>query len=88
MKWFALYAPLPWPRGIPTMATMDQQIGGTPPVEFDRDKKELQALMDRFLIGPSLSESIRHPFFGRMSEFEWKRWAYLHCDHHLRQFGE
>ena len=21
-------------------------------------------------------------------EREWMRWAYLHCDHHLRQFGQ
>ena len=29
-----------------------------------------------------------HPIFGRMSERTWLRWAYLHTDHHLRQFGE
>jgi hypothetical protein len=28
-----------------------------------------------------------HPIFGRMSEAAWMRWAYLHTDHHLRQFG-
>ena len=28
-----------------------------------------------------------HPIFGRMSEAAWLRWAYLHMDHHLRQFG-
>jgi hypothetical protein len=73
MKWVALYTPLPWPHGIPTMATMDQQAGGTPPIEFDRDKQEFQVLMDRFLSAPSLSATVRHPFFGEMSEFEWKR---------------
>jgi hypothetical protein len=25
--------------------------------------------------------------FGRMSQAAWLRWAYLHMDHHLRQFG-
>jgi hypothetical protein len=29
----------------------------------------------------------RHPIFGAMHELEWKRWAYLHTDHHLRQFS-
>ena len=29
----------------------------------------------------------RHPIFGRMSQRAWLRWAYLHMDHHLRQFG-
>jgi len=28
-----------------------------------------------------------HPIFGGMSERAWLRWAYLHTDHHLRQFG-
>jgi hypothetical protein len=28
-----------------------------------------------------------HPIFGKMSETDWMRWAYLHVDHHLRQFG-
>jgi uncharacterized protein DUF1569 len=28
-----------------------------------------------------------HPIFGPMSESAWLRWAYLHADHHLRQFG-
>src|SRR5687767_12292533 len=28
MKWFALYAPMPWPPGIKTMPEMDQEIGG------------------------------------------------------------
>lgn len=28
-----------------------------------------------------------HPIFGRLSRAAWLRWAYLHMDHHLRQFG-
>jgi hypothetical protein len=28
-----------------------------------------------------------HPLFGGMSDGAWLRWAYLHIDHHLRQFG-
>jgi hypothetical protein len=28
-----------------------------------------------------------HYMFGPLSESEWARWAYLHMDHHLRQFG-
>jgi hypothetical protein len=37
LKWLALNAPLPWPHGYPTRPEMDQQIGGTRPVEFARD---------------------------------------------------
>ena len=25
--------------------------------------------------------------FGAMTTERWKRWGYLHMDHHLRQFG-
>ena len=29
----------------------------------------------------------RHPLFGPLTDAAWLRWAYLHMDHHLRQFG-
>ncbi len=28
-----------------------------------------------------------HPFFGKMTKEQIGRWAYKHCDHHLRQFN-
>ena len=28
-----------------------------------------------------------HPVFGRLNDKEWGRFAWLHMDHHLRQFG-
>jgi hypothetical protein len=87
MKWLALYAPLPWPHGVKTMPEMDQEIGGTPPVEFERDREQLLAVIERFLAPTKDHELQPHPYFGDMSEAEWMRWGYLHCDHHLRQFG-
>jgi Protein of unknown function (DUF1569) len=83
LKWGGLYVPIPWPHGIPTRPEMDQQAGGTPPAEFEGDVGDFLTLMKRFLSGPKS----RHPLFGAMSEWEWARWAYLHMDHHLRQFG-
>ena len=29
----------------------------------------------------------RHPVLGPMTRANWMRWAWLHTDHHLRQFG-
>lgn len=87
MKWAALYAPLPWPHGVKTMPEMDQEIGGTPPVDFERDQQELLAVIERFMAPAKAHEFKPHPYFGNMSEAEWMRWGYLHCDHHLRQFG-
>jgi hypothetical protein len=28
-----------------------------------------------------------HPVFGPLNTLEWRRFVYLHTDHHLRQFG-
>src|SRR4051794_26008400 len=33
MKWIALYAPITWPPGILTTRELDQDIGGTRPVD-------------------------------------------------------
>lgn len=85
IKWIALYFPAPWPAGIATPAEIDQHVGGTKPQEFARDVQELGMRLRRF----AEEQPIRppHPVFGPMSRTAWLRWAYLHTDHHLRQFG-
>jgi len=87
VKWIALYAPLPWPQSVKTRPEMDQEIGGTPPHDFEPDRRQLVALIERFIAPAKDIEFPPHPIFGDMSEAEWMRWGYLHCDHHLRQFG-
>jgi hypothetical protein len=86
VKWLALYVPAPWPRGYPTMREINQvRGGGTPPAVFEQDRERLVALMASFT--PAAVCGRRHPLWGRLSEWEWGRWGYLHTDHHLRQFG-
>jgi hypothetical protein len=87
VKWVALYAPIPWPKGVPTRPEMDQLIGGTAPVEFDRDKRALVTVIERFSNPKRDFEWSPHPIFGQMPDPEWLRWGYVHTDHHLRQFG-
>ena len=87
MKWIALWAPVPWPRGFTALPELDQHEGGTPPAGFESDMRALHELIDRFCLQPRDFEFQSHPHFGRMSEREWMRLAYLHTDHHLRQFG-
>jgi hypothetical protein len=87
VKWIALYAPIPWPKGIPTRPEMDQLIGGTAPFDFEPDRKALIAVIDRFSNPQRDFEWGAHPIFGKMLDPEWLRWGYLHMDHHLRQFG-
>jgi hypothetical protein len=86
-KWLALWSPFPWPHGFKTAPELDQQGGGTRPVEFATDMQELRGLVERFTQQPRDFVWKPHPHFGAMSEREWNRLAYLHADHHLRQFG-
>jgi hypothetical protein len=87
VKWLALYAPVPWPHGVPTRPEMNQDIGGTAPVEFERDRAELVSIIERFSRAPRDFDWHPHPLFGLMADRDWFRWGYLHVDHHLRQFG-
>jgi hypothetical protein len=85
MKWAALWVPVPWPHGIQTSPELDQRQGGTPPAEFVADLENLRILLERFC--SSEGEFGAHSFFGKLSRAERMRHAYLHMDHHLRQFG-
>ena len=84
LKRLALWAPIPWPHGFKTRPEMDQQQGGTPPVEFASDLEEFRTLLGRFCMLEG--EFAPHAMFGQMSKTERLRYAYLHIDHHLRQF--
>jgi hypothetical protein len=86
LKWIALRLPLRWPHGVKTRPEIEQGRGGTPPVDFERDRAVLLRVFHRFCAG-SASHAARHPVFGPMSRQDWLRWGYLHADHHLRQFG-
>lgn len=87
IKWLALYTPLQWRPGILTVPEVDQEGGGTRPAEFASDLKEAEALLGHVASHAGSGKWPDHPIFGRMSEGDWLRWAYLHTDHHLRQFG-
>ena len=88
VRFVALSLPLPWPRGrIKTVPEAEQGIGGTPPSDFERDRAQLLELMARFCAADTDDFCQTHPIFGAMTAKAWKRWGYLHTDHHLRQFG-
>jgi hypothetical protein len=84
IKWLALYVPVRWPAGVQTRPEIDQTIGGT---DFVADVAFLESLCADFTAGIDASDGLVHPIFGPLSKSEWLRWAYLHMDHHLRQFG-
>ncbi len=84
-KWLALRLDRPWPHNIPTRPEMDQALRGAPLTDFAADRARLASLLQRFA-QPSPTFGV-HPIFGEMTSWEWRRWGYLHADHHLRQFG-
>ena len=57
------------------------------PEPYDADVQELLRLTDRFTSATRDFEWQAHPMFGLMPDRDWLRWAYLHMNHHLRQFG-
>jgi hypothetical protein len=83
VRFVALHTSMTWPKGAKTMPEADQQQGGTPPAEWQRDHAKLLALFDAF----AAPGDRRHPFFGPLTTAEWDAWAYRHVDHHLRQFS-
>ena len=87
IKWLALYAPLQWRAGILTRPEIDQQIAGTCPGDFASDITAVRTLLEAIADNGLRGTWPDHPVFGRMSSGQWLRWAYLHTDHHLRQFG-
>jgi len=89
LKYLALYAPMQWPKDVPTRPEFDQQAGGgTPPAQFESDVRFLLDTMERFARRKRDFQFRPHPLFKVMSEAQWMRWGYLHVDHHLRQFGQ
>ena len=87
MKLVALYVPVPWPRGIMTSPEIDQLCGGTKPATFETDVALVETLLLALAARGADAAWPSHPAFGRMSHAAWMRWAYLHTDHHLRQFS-
>jgi hypothetical protein len=78
-----LFYVVPFPRGAPTaraLLTPDDT-----PLEPLRE--EVRALMRRVAALPPDANGAAHPLFGPMTNREWTRLAWLHTDHHLRQFG-
>lgn len=86
-KLLALYSPVPWPKGVPTRPGVDPRREGTKPGGFSADQARAIESLRALAIAPADRLSLSHFRFGSMSQRDWRRWAYKHVDHHLRQFG-
>ena len=85
LKVFALHLPMRWIRNLnfgsdPASLALD-------PDAFAVDRRRaVETLAEVASAGPQ-SLSTPHPILGILTQSEWHRWAFLHSDHHLRQFG-
>lgn len=86
-KWIALYSPLRWPRGLRTPASVDPRRDGTRPADFERDRTRAIAGLRALAAATPDALPASHSRFGRMTARDWRRWAFRHTEHHLRQFG-
>ena len=84
LKILALRVPRRWPMLVQTVPRLDRAEMPAP-AEFAHERERLHEAFERFL--DELSTRHNHPYFGRMTAWDWQRWGYLHADHHLRQFG-
>lgn len=74
-----------FPRGVRTRANPAAVM--TDPGDFNTDVGGTVALLHALAATPAHMLESHHPVFGPMSQHDWLRWAFLHTDHHLRQFG-
>ncbi len=74
------------PQGRPMPKHIADQMAAAGIGEFESEKAGLQQALRTFSAfeGPMNGA---HPFFGKMSRKDWGRFAWVHLDHHLRQFG-
>ncbi|MFM2136013.1 MAG: hypothetical protein RL021_1413 [Bacteroidota bacterium] len=87
-KWASLFLLNKWPEGkLPTSPEYNQQISGTTPTTFEKDKEQLLRLLETVCSQPNWYRFQPHPFFGNLSRKELGVLVYKHLDHHLRQFG-
>ncbi len=73
------------PRGIRSGA--DPASAAVEPAAFGRDLERAVDLLQQLAAAGPAQLCPKHPIFGPMTRAHWMRWAYLHTDHHLRQFG-
>ena len=56
--------------------------------DFTRERELLKTRVREFHDGGEANCTQHpHPFFGKLTPYEWSRGMYKHLDHHLRQFG-
>ena len=85
IKNIALYVILRFPKGRKGPDRINAK-GKTSPAAFEQHLQEYINTIKRFPTHPRPFTSI-HPGMGYLNNKEWGIAAWMHMDHHLRQFG-
>jgi hypothetical protein len=84
-KFIALRVLPKFPRGYRSGAEPARTVVDVARFASDRDRAI--TLLKKLAAASPASLAAEHPRFGPLTRLEWMRWAYMHTDHHLRQFG-
>ena len=87
LKWIGLWLPIWWPHGWSANPAHDPKAEGTKPTRFEADRARAIEGLRAVASATEAELTPAYGLFGRMSPEDWRRWAYRHTDHHLRQFG-
>jgi hypothetical protein len=82
-RWLVFTLGMRFPKNVRTLPEFKQ----TSPEVFDRDHARVRECLEEFHQRRDCSEWPRNPVFGKLTSAQWGRLAWLHVDHHLRQFG-
>jgi hypothetical protein len=82
-RWLVLTVGMRFPRNVRTLPQFKQ----TSPEVFDHDHARLRDCLQEFHRRRDRAEWPYNPAFGKLTREQWGRLAWLHVDHHLRQFG-
>lgn len=72
------------PKGVKTNPKFLRPETNT--TAFEKEQERFRETLLRFARHPDAIAG-KHPFFGSLNTNEWRRFVWMHTDHHLRQFG-
>ncbi|MGA7722603.1 MAG: DUF1569 domain-containing protein [Ignavibacteriaceae bacterium] len=79
---------MPIPKGkVKTVKELEQGVGGTKPIEFEKDREVCIKLINDFAASFQNTQCRIHPVFGKLNSNQWGKLAYTHLNHHLSQFN-
>jgi hypothetical protein len=87
VKWIALWAPIPWPKGFQAAPELDKKLAALRPYNLRQTCVNSAISSRASLAGLRTSPGGSIPTWAPCPGGECIRFGYLHTDHFLRQFG-